>query len=561
MFEAYYKGTLEERFSREVELLDAFLRDKSYESSSVKNDLNKLADKLDLRITLIDGSKKLIYDTASPSTTEANGYVKYIKENLEVESKIKTFEDNQNHQIYYYSDVISIDRDGQVYIYLAVSQEHIQVAHLKIWTVLGLSLLTAFIFMTIFGARIASSLTRPIESATHVATELLKGNYRARTNDDIRENSNLLSDTINQLAKSLQGLIMEQESQKERLLTLIENMGSGLILINERGHVTLVNHTFLEEFQIESDSVLGRLYYEVVPNRAINNLIEEIFMTETKVRKQISLSIGIDIKHFEVYGAPIIGTNEEWKGIVLVFHDISELKRLESVRKDFLVNVSHELKTPITSIKGFSETLLEGAYKDEKTLKHFLTIIHKESDRMQELILDLLDLSKIEQRTFELNVSFVNISELLEEITLMLQGKAKEKDQELLCEALEDVYVEGDVYRLKQVFINLVGNAIVYTPNGGKISIKVKDGDYFVKVSVKDTGIGMSKDEIPRVFERFYRIDKARSRNSGGTGLGLAIVKHIVEAHKGEINVTSVLGKGSKFTVTLPKQLKHKGHE
>jgi two-component system phosphate regulon sensor histidine kinase PhoR len=234
-----------------------------------------------------------------------------------------------------------------------------------------------------------------------------------------------------------------------------------------------------------------------------------------------------------------------------VFHDITELKRLEQMRKDFLANVSHELKTPITSIKGFSETLLDGAMEDRKLREYFLTIILKESDRMQNLIADLLDLSKIEQQGFKLQMGNVNLKMLLEEIEVMLRGKAANKTIDLQLQAAQDVTIPGDPHRMKQIFLNLISNAIVYTPAGGRVVVSLETSHHWVSVKVSDTGIGIEKAEIPRIFERFYRVDKARSRNTGGTGLGLSIVKHLVEAHRGLITVESDVGVGTTFTVML----------
>lgn len=300
-------------------------------------------------------------------------------------------------------------------------------------------------------------------------------------------------------------------------------------------------------------------YYSVIKDQEVISIIEEIFRTEKTIKRQVRIPLAIERKHFEIYGAPIIGNHDEWKGILLIFHDITELKRLEQMRKDFVANVSHELRTPITSIKGFSETLLDGALKDEKTLKHFLTIILKESDRLQELIQELLNLSKMEQQEFVLNAGVVDITKVLGEIQEMLIGKLKEKEVSLEIKASQEpVFIEGESDRIKQVFINLITNALTYTPNGGRVTVNIMENEQTVDIAVQDSGIGIEEKELPRIFERFYRIDKARSRDSGGTGIGLAIVKHIIEVHKGKINVESTPGTGTTFTVTLNKSLKGK---
>ena len=212
------------------------------------------------------------------------------------------------------------------------------------------------------------------------------------------------------------------------------------------------------------------------------------------------------------------------------------------------------MKTPVTSIKGFTETLLDGAMNDKATLESFLSIISKESNRLQSLILDLLELSKIEQHEFQLTFHELDVKQLLKEVIEVLSGKAANKEIQLvLYSPQEQVMVKGDPNRLKQIFINLIANAVTYSPVKSEVKISIFDQNDKVRISVADSGIGLEKEEIPRIFERFYRVDRARSRNSGGTGLGLAIVKHLVEAHHGNIKVKSQIGKGSEFIIELPK--------
>ncbi|MHC0037393.1 two-component system histidine kinase PnpS [Pseudoneobacillus sp. C159] len=423
-----------------------------------------------------------------------------------------------------------------------------------LWTILGVGIVMDIILILFLGNKIKNRYTKPIEAATEVALELAKGNYRARTYVDQQNETSLLSHSINILARNFEEIVKNQEMQQDRLSTLIENMGSALILIDNRGYISLINKTYKEVFDVSPESYMSQLYYNVIQYKEITNLIEEIFMTEQNIKRTLLLPIGIERRFFDVFGSPIIGTQNEWKGVLLVFHDITELKKLEQMRKDFVANVSHELKTPITSIKGFSETLLDGAMKDQDTLESFLSIILKESDRLQTLIQDLLDLSRIEQHDFQLELEEIDILSLLEEVKTMLVGRAIQKNISLqIISKTSPHFVKGDYYRLKQVFINLLSNAINYTGSQGNVEMGVNaDGDR-VYIHVKDTGIGIQQDEVSRIFERFYRVDRARSRNSGGTGLGLAIVKHIVEAHKGTISVKSVVGKGSTFTISLEK--------
>jgi two-component system phosphate regulon sensor histidine kinase PhoR len=424
----------------------------------------------------------------------------------------------------------------------------------ELWWILAFSLGAVLILIILLAIKIKTKYSKPIDAATTVTMELSKGNYRARTSVEEMDEIGTLNSSINILARNLEEMVKVKEMQQDRLSVLIENMGAGLILIDSRGYINLINKGYKEIFSVEPQDYLNRLYYEVIEHQEVRSLIEEIFITEQNVSKQMLLPLAIERRYFEVYGVPIIGTNNVWKGVLLVFHDITDIKKLENTRKDFVANVSHELKTPVTSIKGFSETLLDGAMNDQKALKEFLNIILKESDRLQSLINDLLELSKIEKQDFKLNISQFNIMHILHDVITLLANKAAGKNITLQINcAQDDVVLEADVHRIKQVFINLIGNAISYTPKDGHVIVNVQENENSVRISVKDTGIGIEKTEITRIFERFYRVDRARSRESGGTGLGLAIVKHIVEAHRGKIKVKSELGKGSVFTIELNK--------
>lgn len=231
-------------------------------------------------------------------------------------------------------------------------------------------------------------------------------------------------------------------------------------------------------------------------------------------------------------------------------HDITKLKKLEHMRKDFVANVSHELRTPITSIKGFAETLLDGAKNNPESLDMFLKIMLEESNRIQSLVQDLLELSKIEQNS-EIPKEQISLTEIGEHSINTVSNVASKKDIHITNHIDKEVYGYGDKDKLTQVLINLLTNAISYSPKSSEVIITIKEVEDGQIISVKDNGIGISKDEQKRIFERFYRVDKARSRDSGGTGLGLSITKHIVEAHNGQIKVESEVGKGSNFIVKL----------
>ena len=557
LFKSFYLNTFNQRLEKETNLIALFISKEDAVSPALQLQLNDVSKTLTARITIADNDGVVLYDSRS-----ANPYTQHLHQEIitnivaKYENKAQFYYE-QDDEMFYYGSSFQQQNGLEGFVILSTPVDSLHKVNQQIWGLLIASLGTSFFIILLLGVRITSQYTRPIDSATKVAIELAKGNYKARTFEEHHDETGMLSQSINILARNLQDITKAQEMQQDRLKTIIDSMGSGLILIDGRGYINLVNQTYKETFHVDPVNYLYRLYYEAFEHKEVTSLVEEIFMTEVKVRKQILLPLKFERKHFEVYGAPIIGMNNEWKGIVLVFHDITEIKKLEQMRKDFVANVSHELKTPITSIKGFSETLLDGAMNDKNTLEHFLSIILKESDRLQSLIQDLLDLSKMEKQGFPLHTQVLDIHELLEEVIVMLSGKASNKDIHLILEKKDKpLYLRADSARLKQIFINLVNNALAYTSNNGKVSVKVKEDREHIVVEVSDTGIGISEEELPRIFERFYRVDKARSRNSGGTGLGLAIVKHLVEVHHGTVSVSSKVNEGTTFIVKLLKENK-----
>lgn len=420
--------------------------------------------------------------------------------------------------------------------------------------VVAILVLIAITLIGLVSYRMIHNFTKPIDNATETALELAKGNYRARAMENGLGKTLQLSHSINILARNLQDITSIREIEQERLKTLIENMGSSLLMIGREGNISIVNRVFLERFNMEIDEVRGKIFRSIGLPKSLEQFIDYVFLTESPYRKQVVIEFNQELVHTEIYGAPVIGDHGRWLGVVVVIHNITELVRLEQIRKDFVANVSHELRTPITSIKGFAETLLDGAYKDEKMLLSFLEIIHKESNRLQMLIHDLLELSKIEQHGFSVNIIETSLQEVLIRGAELTSARLDEKNMDFNVDIFRDVHVMGDANRLMQIITNLITNAITYSPENTTITIRLKEDEEYGIIEIEDQGIGIEKNEIPRVFERFYRVDRARSRNSGGTGLGLAIVKHLIEAHHGKIQVDSEVGKGTNMKVFIPKK-------
>ncbi|MBL4977517.1 two-component system histidine kinase PnpS [Bacillus halotolerans] len=544
LFESSDQKKSEEHIEKEAKYMASLLDAGNLNDQANEKVIKDAGSALDVEASVIDTEGKVLYgsDGSAADSSQIQALVSGHEGVLEKEENM----------LYY---GLSLRSKGEKTGYvLLTSREESSGLNGEMWGMLTASLCTAFIIIVFFYSNMTSRYKRSIEAATNMATELSKGNYDARTYGGYIRRSDKLGRAMNSLAVDLMEMTRTQEMQRDRLLTVIENIGSGLIMIDGRGFINLVNRSYAKQFHVNPNQMLRRLYHDAFEHEEVIQLVEEIFMTETKKCKLLRLPIKIERRYFEVDGVPIMGPDDEWKGIVLVFHDMTETKKLEQMRKDFVANVSHELKTPITSIKGFTETLLDGAMEDKEALSEFLSIILKESKRLQSLVQDLLDLSKIEQQNFTLSIETFDAAKMLADIETLLKHKATERGISLQLNVPEDpLYVAGDPYRLKQVFLNLVNNALTYTPEKGSVAINVKPGETEIQIEVSDTGIGIQKEEIPRIFERFYRVDKDRSRNSGGTGLGLAIVKHLIEAHEGKIDVTSEPGRGTVFTVTLKR--------
>lgn len=524
------------------------------DKTELNSRLEVLSKELGISILLTDRDGEVLSDkryVEEGTTGEELALYQAKLEEFGDHSAEPVFGELHDDGLFYYISPIQSDEG----ILLVGQEKNVIMGGLSIWTTSLSFLAVAFIVIMLFVFKIIKKYFLPVDSAFHAVQELTKGNYRARTYIGRNKEARLLNDSINQLARDMQEMKIAYDIQKDRLSTLIENMGSALLLIDDKGYINMVNRAYLNLFKENEEDYLSELYYKVIHREEVNALIEEIFMVEQKIKKQIVLTIGLERKNFEVYGAPIIGPKGEWKGIILVFHDITELKKLETVRKQFVANVSHELNTPVTSIKGFTETLIDGAKEDKDTLNHFLSIILKESNRLQALIKELLELSKVEQQGFQLDLQKVDIVPVLRDTYEILEKKAAKKNiQFVLNDLNQPIVCETDPFRIQQVIINLVSNAISYTPADGKVTISASEDVDKVYIKIADTGIGIDEEELPRIFERFYRVDKDRSRESGGTGLGLAIVKHILEAQHGEITIDSKLNEGSTFTVIIPKE-------
>ncbi|MGX0195103.1 two-component system histidine kinase PnpS [Staphylococcus haemolyticus] len=415
-----------------------------------------------------------------------------------------------------------------------------------------LSLIGIIVLLAIYLAvrSINRTYIRPINEVTYATSLIADGYYHVRVPESNVKETKALFVTTNDLARRLQKLNNKQKMQSNRLKTTLENIPSSVLMIDKHGEIVVANHAYYELFR-PNGKVENKNYTSYLDPK-IQQLILESFKTEKPLHDQIEILLNnVHHKYFDLSCVPILSkSKKKLQGIVVVMHDITNLKKLENLRREFVANVSHELKTPITSIKGFAETLIEGAKNDEESLDMFLNIILKESNRIESLVMDLLDLSHIEQQT-EIETAFMNLSELAYTTIDNLQNQARYKNIKIVSEIEKDVIIEAQENKIAQVITNLLSNAINYSLENNEVIVRVYREGHEVNLEIQDFGIGIDKSDQKHIFERFYRVDKARSRDSGGTGLGLSITKHIVEAHHGTINVESDIGEGSLFKVSF----------
>lgn len=559
LLEQAHIDTLEDRIGKEARILIRLIDEKQMmdHPADFQRSMASYAREIADRITVIDPSGKVLVDTEeNPAVMENHLNRPEVKQALERGyGKAIRYSNTLGYEMLYVS-VLMTDINGRAVGVLRIS-EPIQMIDKEVnswWFSLLAAILILFVLTALAGNRFTREITQPIEEITNVARKLSLNKYETRMKNIPKGDIGQLASAINTMADNLERQMEKIRENEQRLSGILTQMGSGVLLIGENRKINLANRATEQLLDVRANQIIGKPHIEVGKSIGLSRLIEKCFETGEAIREEVYLYYPGE-RILDAHLAPNMDEHNKVIGVITVLHDITEIRRLERMRSEFVANVSHELRTPITAVKGFAETLLDGALKDEKTATSFLKIIYDESDRLHRLINDILDLSKMEQRNLPLAVEKLDLVRLVKETAEMLKILMKEKSLTFHEPTGEDeVYMEGDRHRIQQIIVNLMTNAIHYTPEGGHIRIDAANAGDNVLLKVSDTGIGISEKELPRIFERFYRVDRARSRHSGGTGLGLSIVKHLVEMHHGSISVESKSGVGTTFAITFPKQ-------
>lgn len=523
--------------------------------SELQGRLTGTAEQISERITLMDLNGEVIYDShAAEGTMENHADRPEFQQVIQGEA-VGTYNrtSESTGDVLYYAATSIVDENNTSIGVLRLSKSVDEMAGVTdqliqaILTFIGISVLVAVLFTHYWTRKIGDPIEEIKQVAGHLSHQKYDARYRSASYKEIDE----LGETVNELAVNLDAQMQEIRQNDKRLRELLNHLVIGVMLLNENREVTMVNPVMNEILGINLYGKLGHDYAEVVKSSGLIELIEKAYAKEETQNNEISFYFQ-DEKIVDANVVPIPGRLQGTTNFIVLLYDITEIRRLEKVRTDFVANASHELRTPVTALKGFSETLLDGAMNDQEVLVEFLEIMHKESSRLDAMVQDILQLSKLEQKQAQMNQEEVNVKEVVEEVFQILHQKAELKEIPLILDERFSLKIEADHDQLKQILLNLVGNAVSYTPEKGTVEVITKKQGNEAIIEVKDTGIGIPEEEQGRVFERFYRVDKARSRNAGGTGLGLSIVKWLVDSMDGRIELKSKLGEGSCFMICLP---------
>lgn len=527
------------------------------QKAQIDEKIKELSARIDLRMTIIDATGTVIADSQqNPALMENHSDRPEVAAALAGNTSYSIRNSTtQDKSLLYVSTPILNQNEITGVVRVAMPLDHVDAGYRKILSALLIASLLTSVVAVFFSLAFAHRFTRPLGEVINTANEIAEGNLSKRVFIKTGDELEILAHAINNLTSSLEDKVNDIVAQNRKLELILENMGDAVILMDKFGRVTTANKTAVTIFGI-TGQMLGMHNIQVIGNSMLDQAVQTTI--NLKENRLIDLKTNIYGKKrvFQVFLAPITASEQEISGVLGVFHDITALQEIHDRQADFVTNASHELATPLTAIKGFAETLLDGALAQPELGEKFVQIIYDEADRMHRLIQDLLQLARLSAHEYreQIKLEQVMIEPILFAAKQDMAPRWQQKQQTVSVQsdqAMLTAIAHPDW--LKQVIVNLLENSVKYTPAGGKITLHSwQTGDH-VKISVKDSGIGIPAKDLPLIFDRFYRVDRARARTAGGTGLGLAIAKFIVEMLGGRIEVESVIDVGTTFTITLPR--------
>ena len=448
-----------------------------------------------------------------------------------------------------YFDVAIPIRDGEGKVAFVVGvlddKTELQELNWNLFTILIRAILFGLVVAIFLSFLLSKTITTPVEKLTDQAARIAAGDFTSSAQIQSEDEIGILSDTFDEMSAQLETTLRQVEEERNKLDTLFQHMADGMVAFDSDGMLLQFNAAAEEMLDRKLDESLR--YTDVFPEVQVRQ--EDVALDG----RSIEIDYAAGPRFLKIYFAPI-RLGAEGKGLMAVLHDVTEQRKLDDSRREFVANVSHELRTPLTNVRGYAETLMSADDIDRDIQMRFLGVISSEADRMTRIVKDLLTLTRLDYNRMEMHMQRMDLRELGQKAAAAMEGQAKNQGLTLTCDLPEEMpAVTGDPERIQQVIINIITNAIKYNKPQGSIAITGGVEAEQVFLRVEDTGIGVPKADLERLFERFYRVDKARSRESGGTGLGLAIAKQIVETHGGRIGFDSEYGKGSIVTLYLPR--------
>ena len=469
--------------------------------------------------------------------------------------------DNSNHTRYYVNIIPLVDNSNNNVVgvvYLRASLESVY-SNINSITLIYLSAaLITIVIGLLLAIIISQEITRPIEEMRKQTLRIARGDFsgqvRVMGNDELGQ----LAGAVNNLSVRVEEAQESSDSERRRLDSVLSHMSDGVLATDRRGNVTIVNNMALQLLGVEhEDELIGKSIIDVLDIRH-DYTVRQLVNSEQKEMILDMSNSGSNLI-LNAYFSPIQRESGFVSGLVCVLHDVTSQQKEEQERKEFVSNVSHELRTPLTSVKSYVEALSDGAWQDKEIAPQFLKVVQDETERMIRMINDLLSLSRMDAGTTKLNLEYININELfnyiLNRFDMIIKKEEDPKKKKYTIERFftkKDLWVEIDTDKFTQVIDNIMNNAIKYSPDGGVITARLLETHNHVIMSISDQGLGIPRKDLSHIFDRFFRVDKARSRKQGGTGLGLAISKEVVNMLGGQIWVDSVEGKGSTFYISLP---------
>lgn len=537
----HYLITLTNHLTNNAYMVEAVIKPliKNGDIEKIDSVVDNLSKNLNIRITVVDSSGKVLGDSLrDPKEMENHANRVEIRDAIyKGFGKSIRFSTTIEERMLYVAIPI---KDGEKTI--GVVRTSIFLKDIKsllkdIRKEIFLSFLITLLIASLISILLTKILTKPLAGLKKATDEIAQGNFNAKIPESTIKEIKELSKNFENMALNIRELLREIEKERNELRTIIESMREALVVTDRKGKIILTNSSFRE--LAKTENLTQRYFWEVLRSVELKDIFEKITNSQSPEKKEIKIG-----NNFYLLSSAIL--SEE---IIFVLAEITSVKQLEKTKKELITNISHELKTPLTAIKGFIETL-EESINDPRSLE-FINIIKRQTERLINILKDVLTLSRLEESTLKLNIEKVELNSLVNNVLKLFEKRIKDKNLKVEFSPEETIEINADRDLLEQLFLNLIENAINYTEKG-KIGISMEKTDSKLKIEVFDTGIGIPQEHIPRIFERFYVVDKSRSKETGGTGLGLSIVKHIVLLHNGDIKVESKIGEGSKFIITLP---------